>query len=73
MKKYSPVILVQGRINGEAVHKVWVGQVDAAIADKVCMVFLQRLNPGLPGVAASCNEGSLVCMPEDLQNSQRLR
>ena len=69
MEMCSPVILVQGRVDGEAVHKVWVGQVDAAIADKVCVVLLQCLDPRLPGVAASCDEGALVCMPEDLQNS----
>ena len=67
MEKCSPVILVQGRINGEAVHEVRVGQVDAAVADEVCVVLLQGLNPGLPGVAAGCNEGPLVRMPEHLR------
>ena len=67
MEKCSPIIFVQWRIDGEPVHKIWVGQVDAAIADEVCMVLLQCFNPRRPGVAASCNECPLVCVPEHLR------
>ena len=62
----SPVIFVEGRVNGKAVHQVRIGQVDAAIADEVCMVLLQRFNARLLGVAACCNECALVAMPEHL-------
>lgn len=69
----SPVILVQRCINGEAVYEVWVGQIDAAVADEICVVLIQRLDARLPGVAAGCDEGPLVRMPEDLRKEPLLR
>ena len=53
-------------------HEVWVGQVDPAIADEVCMILLQRLDARLARVAPSRNECPLVSVPENLHQGTHL-